>query len=251
MRKESLAFFTELLNTPSPSGAEQVAAEVFRNYTKPNADTVTTDVMGNVWARINPDAPRQIMLAGHIDEIGFIVHFVSDEGLVYFMPVGGHDSAIPIGQRVWIHSGKRRIPGVIGRKAIHLLTPDERKTKPELNELWIDIGAKNSKEVLSLIELGDVVTYQYEFQPLAGDMATARGFDNKMGAFVVAEAFRHLAENAPDKKVGVIAVGTTQEEIGLRGARTAAQALGCEAGIAVDVTHAIDYPSVAYPSISA
>lgn len=244
MRKESLAFFTEILNTPSPSGAEQQAAEVFRGYVKPFADKVSTDVMGNVWAHINPDAKRQIMLAGHIDEIGFIVHYVSDEGLIYFMPVGGHDSAIPLGQRVWIHSGKKRIPGVIGRKAIHLLTPDERKQKPELHDLWIDIGVASKKEALALIEIGDVVTYQWEFQPLAGDRTTARGFDNKMGAFVVAEALRHLAEKRPDKSVGVIAVGTTQEEIGLRGARTAAQAIGCEAGIAVDVTHAIDYPSV-------
>jgi endoglucanase len=244
MRKESLSFFTELLNTPSPSGYEQRAAEVFRRYTTSFADKVSTDVMGNVWAQINPDAPRQIMLAGHIDEIGFIVHYVSDEGLIYFMPVGGHDSAIPLGQRVWIHSRKTRVPGVIGRKAIHLLTPDERKQKPELHDLWIDIGAKSKKEALDGIELGDAVTYQWEFQALAGDRATARGFDNKMGAFVVAEALRHLAEKGTAKGVGVIAVGTTQEEIGLRGARTAAQAIGCEAGIAVDVTHAIDYPSV-------
>ncbi|MBA3724926.1 MAG: M42 family metallopeptidase [Armatimonadetes bacterium] len=244
MRKESLAFFKELVNTPSPSGYETKAAEVYRTYTKPFADEIRTDVMGNVWAIINPKAKRQVMLAGHMDEIGFAVHYVSDEGLLYFSAIGGHDSAIPVGQRVWIHGPKGRVPGVIGRKAIHLLTQDERKQKPELDDLWIDIGVSSRDDAMGLIELGDVVTYQWEFQKMAGDVVTARGFDNKMGCFIVAEALRHLSEKKPNKDVGVIAVATVQEEIGLRGARTSAIGTQAEAGIAVDVTHAIDYPSV-------
>ncbi|MGI8924413.1 MAG: M42 family metallopeptidase [Fimbriimonadales bacterium] len=244
MRKESLAFFKELVNTPSPSGYETKAAEVYRSYAKPFADEIRTDVMGNVWAMINAKAKRQVMLAGHMDEIGFAVHYVSDEGLLYFSAIGGHDSAIPVGQRVWIHGPKGQVPGVIGRKAIHLLTQDERKQKPELDDLWIDIGVSSRNDAMDLIELGDVVTYQWEFQKLAGDVVTARGFDNKMGCFIVAEALRHLSEKKPNKDVGVIAVATVQEEIGLRGARTSAIGTQAEAGIAVDVTHAIDYPSV-------
>lgn len=244
MRRESLAFLKELVSTPSPSGYEMAAAEVFRRYVAPFADDVKTDVLGNVCAAINPDARLKIMLAGHLDEIGFAVHYVSDEGYLHFQAIGGHDSVIPIGQRVWVHAKSGRVPGVIGRKAIHLLTTEERAKKPELHELWIDIGASNKDDALKRIELGDIVTYQWEFQKLTDDIATARGFDNKMGAFIVAEALRLLGENRPPRGVGVIAIGTVQEEIGLRGARTSAFASGAQVGFAVDVTHATDYPSV-------
>jgi endoglucanase len=217
---------------------------VYRSYVEPFAQQVTTDVHGNVAAALNPGAGMKIMLAGHMDEIGFIVHYVSDDGLIYFSGIGGHDSVIPVGQRVWIH-GKERVPGIIGRKAVHLLEEDERKKKPELKDLWIDVGAANRTEVEAVIELGDVVTFQYEFQQLMGDRATARGFDNKMGSFVVAEALRLLSlEGGLDPDVGVFAVATVQEEIGLRGARTSSFSINPQCGLAVDVNHAIDYPGV-------
>jgi putative aminopeptidase FrvX len=244
MHPSSLAFLRTIVDTPSPSGYEERAAEVYRQYTRDFADAVLTDVHGNVSAILNPNAEMKIMLAGHMDEIGFIVHHISDDGLIYFSGIGGHDSAIPAGQRVWIH-GKERVPGVIGRKAIHLLEDEERKKKPELKDLWIDVGATKREEVEEVIELGDVVTYQYEFQPLMGDRAAARGFDNKMGSFIVAEALRLLkADGGLDEGVGVYAVATVQEEIGLRGARTAAFAIHAQSGLAVDVNHAIDTPGL-------
>ncbi len=244
MRSESLMFLQDIVNTPSPSGYEERAAEVYRQYASGFADDVTTDVHGNVAAILNPAAEMRIMLAGHMDEIGFIVHYISDDGLLYFSGIGGHDSAIPVGQRVWVH-GKTRVAGVIGRKAIHLLDDDERKKKPELRDLWIDIGAKSRDEAETLVELGDVATFQAEFQALLGDRATARGFDDKMGSFVVAEALRLLKEDGGlDPAVGVYAVATVQEEIGLRGARTSAFSIDAQSGIAVDVNHAVDYPGV-------
>lgn len=244
MRRESLKFFKEIVNTPSPSGYEERAAEVYRNYTRAFADKMHTDVHGNVWAILNPDAKQKVMLAGHMDEIGFIVHYIDDNGFLYFSGIGGHDSVIPVGQRVWVH-GKKRIPGLIGRKAIHLLEDEERKKKPELKDLWIDVGASSREEVEKVIALGDVVTFQYEFEELMGDRATARGFDNKMGSFIVAEALRLLKEEGGlSKKVGVYAVATVQEEIGLRGARTASFGIAPQSGLAVDVNHAIDYPGV-------
>lgn len=244
MRAASLEFFKEIVNTPSPSGYEERAAEVYRQYTKPFADKIVTDVHGNVWSILNPDAEMKIMLAGHMDEIGFIVHYIDDNGFLYFSGIGGHDSVIPVGQRVWVH-GKKQVPGIIGRKAIHLLEEDERKKKPELKDLWVDIGASSREEVEKLISLGDVITFQYEFEMLMGDRATARGFDNKMGSFIVAEALRLLKEKGGlDKGVGVYAVATVQEEIGLRGARTSAFAIAPQSGLAVDVNHAVDYPGV-------
>jgi endoglucanase len=244
MRSESLDFFQSIVNVPSPSGYEERAAELYRQYTGAFADKVVTDVHGNVAAILNPDAPMKIMLAGHMDEIGFLVHYIGDDGMLYFSPIGGHDSAIAIGQRVWVH-GKSQIPGVIGRKAIHLLEDDERKKKPELRDMWVDIGAASRAEAEEIVSLGDVITYQYEFQKLLGDRYVARGFDNKMGSFIVAEALRHLKEEGGlDSSVGVYAVATVQEEIGLRGARTSAYWIEAQSGLAVDVNHAVDYPGV-------
>lgn len=244
MRPESLEFLKTLVDTPSPSGYEEKAAEVYRHYTKPYADKIDTDIHGNAYAILNPQADMKIMLAGHMDEIGFIIHYIDDDGYIYFSGIGGHDSAIPVGQRVWVW-GKERVPGVIGRKAIHLLEDDERKKKPELKDMWIDVGAANRAEAEAVIGLGDVVTFQYGFEKLMGDRATARGFDDKMGSFIVAEAIRLLKdEGGLDPKVGVYGVATVQEEIGLRGARTSAFGIGARSGLAVDVNHAVDYPGV-------
>lgn len=242
MRKASLDFLKTIADAPSPSGYEQPAARVYRAYTEPLADVVSTDVHGNVTAVLNPGASMRIMLAGHMDELGFIVHHIDKEGQLHFRTIGGHDSAVAIGQRVWIY-GKQRIAGVIGRTAIHLQDEAERKKKPEIKDMWIDIGATSREQAAEVVSLGDVATYQCEFQPLLGDRATARGFDNKMGTFIVAETLRLLKEDGGlDPDVGVYAVATVQEEIGLRGARTASYGIAAQTGVAVDVNHATDYP---------
>ena len=244
MKAESLDFLKRIVNAPSPSGYEQPAARVYRAYAEPFADRVTTDVHGNVAAVLNSHAATRVMLAGHMDEIGFIVHHIDDQGLLHFQAIGGHDSAIPVGQRVWVH-GRERIAGVIGRTAIHLQDEAERKRKPEFKDLWIDVGATSRAQAEEVVDLGDVATFQYEFQPLLGDRATARGFDNKMGSFVVVEALRLLKQDGGlHADVGVYAVATVQEEIGLRGARTASYAIAAQTGLAVDVNHAVDYPGV-------
>ncbi|MHC2020225.1 M42 family metallopeptidase [Methylobacterium sp. CM6247] len=244
MRPASVEFLKALTNVSSPSGYEQDAAKLYREYTGAFSDQVSTDAHGNVAAVLNPNASMKIMLTAHMDEIGFIVHYIDDSGLLYISGIGGHDSVIPLGQRVLVH-GKERVPGVVGSKAIHLLDEEERKQKPKLTDLWVDIGATSRTEVESIIQLGDVITYQYEFQALMGDRATARGFDNKAGLFIVAEALRALNEEGglhPD--VGVYAVASVQEEIGSRGARTSAFNIAPQTGLAVDVGHAIDYPAV-------
>lgn len=166
MRDQSLAFLRRLVETPSPSGYEHHVAELYRSYAAPFADAVSTDVHGNVAAVLQPAATTRIMLAGHMDEIGFIIHFIGKEGLFYFSAIGGHDSVIPVGQTVWVHGRNGRVGGVVGRRAIHLMDPDELKDKPKLKELWIDIGASSRQEAESAVALGDVVTYQQEFQLL-------------------------------------------------------------------------------------
>ncbi|HEY8575868.1 MAG TPA: M42 family metallopeptidase [Devosia sp.] len=245
MRDDSLDFLRRLVATPAPSGNEHRIAKNYRDYVGDFVETVSTDVHGNVMAAINPSAPMKVMLAGHMDEIAFIVHFIDDHGLLYFSAIGGHDSVIPVGQTVWVHGPKGQVPGVIGRKAIHLMDPDELKKKPQLKELWIDIGAATKAETEGVVDPGSYVTYQQDFQQLLGGRAVGRGFDNKAGLFIVAEALRLLAEEGGlEPSVGVYAVGTVQEEIGSRGAKTAAFAIEAQCGIAIDMEHAIDYPGV-------
>jgi putative aminopeptidase FrvX len=244
MRSESLDFLKAIVNAPSPSGFEERAAQVYRDYTMQFADEQRTDSHGNVFAILNPKAETRIMLSGHLDEIGFIVKYINDEGLIYFTKVGGHDTLIAVGQHVWIH-GKSKVPGVMGRKPIHMMSHDDRTKVPEFSDLWIDIGATSRAEVLEEVSLGDPITYMSEFQSLMGDRAAARGFDNKAGAFVVAEALRLLKEDGGlHGNVGVYATGTVQEEIGLRGATTAAYAIGAQSGIATDVSFATDHPGI-------
>jgi endoglucanase len=244
MRDQSVQFLKSLINAPSPSGFEQPVAQLYRGYVEHYADQVTTDQHGNVTAVTNPAAPMKIMLAAHMDEIGFVVHHIGEDGLLFFSTIGGHDSVIPVGQMVWVH-GTRRIAGAIGRKAIHLLSDEERKKKPEIRDLWIDIGATSRAEAEAVVEVGDVATYQYEFQTLLGSRAAARGFDNKVGLLIIAETLRLLREEGGlSSDVGVYAVGTVQEEIGSRGARTSAFRIGAQTGLAVDVEHAIDYPGL-------
>lgn len=244
MRTESFSFLDALIAAPSPSGYEEPAAAVVREYASGFADKVWTDTHGNTYAAINPDAPMKIMLAGHMDEIGFNVVHISDEGLIYVAGIGGHDTMIPLGQRVWVH-GRERVAGVIGRKPIHLLEEAERNKRPELHQMWVDIGAADKEEAEKYVSIGDPITYQVGLERLLGDRACARGFDNRIGTFCVMEAARLAKESGElDSQVGVFAVATVQEEIGLRGARTSAHALDPQTGLAVDVDFAIDTPGL-------
>ncbi len=240
MQQDSFDFLKRLVDTPGPSGYEQRVQRVFRDRVAAYAADVRTDVLGNVYATVNPGGAPRIMLAGHADEIGFQVRYISDEGMLYFGSIGGHDAIVTVGQRVTVHTANGPVTGVLGRTAIHLLDDEERKKTPKLDDLWIDIGAKDKAEAESVVAIGDCVTYQHELQRLRGELCVARSFDDKMGVFVVAEALRLLA--GTPLKAAVTGVSTVQEEVGLRGARTSAYDINPQIGIATDVGHATDYP---------
>jgi len=240
MQQDSFDFLKRLVDTPGPSGYEQQVQRLFRDRVTAYATDVRTDVLGNVYATMNPGGSPRIMLAGHADEIGFQVRYISDEGMLYFGSIGGHDVIVTVGQRVMVHTANGPIPGILGRTAIHLLDPDERKKTPKLDDLWIDIGAKDKADAESIVAIGDCVTYSHELQRLRGDLCVARSFDDKMGVFIVAEALRLLA--GKPIKATVIGVSTVQEEVGLRGARTSAYDVDPQIGIATDVGHSTDYP---------
>lgn len=240
MQQESFDFLKRLVDTPGPSGYEQKVQQVFRERVRPFCDVVTTDVLGNVIATRNPQNTPRVMLAGHADEIGFIVRYIDDNGMLYFGPIGGHDPIVSVSQRVRVHTDSGPILGVLGRKAVHLMDTDERAKAPKLEDLWIDIGVKNKDEAEKLVHIGDSITYAPELEVMQGDICTARSFDNKMGVFIVAETLRLLS----DKLVvaGIYGVSNVQEEIGLRGARTSSYGVDALVGIATDVCHAMDFP---------
>lgn len=243
MRKESRDFLEGLLNAPSLSGYEQPLQRVVRAWVSEYADEVTTDVNGNVIAALNPQGSPRVMLAGHCDQIGLMVQHVTDDGFLQFSAVGGIDAGVVPGVRVFVHTREGQIPGIIGRKPIHLQTPDERRgEKFELHKLWIDIGAANREEALKLVCIGDPVSFELGMLPLQGNLVAGPGMDDKVGVFAVMEALRLLSKRKP--KCAIFSVSTVQEELGLRGARTAAYAVDPQVGIAVDVTFATDYPGI-------
>jgi len=243
IRKKSLEFFKRLLNTSGPSGFEEETAKCYREYLAEFADRVYTDVTGNTFGVLNEQAPLKVMLAGHYDEIGFQITFISDEGLLYFRSVGGIDKLTVPGTEIEILTETQgRISGVIGKKPIHLLTSQERDKAMNLKDLWIDIGAENKKEAEKLVTVGDPVAYKSNCEILGKNRIKSKGLDDKIGAFIVAETLRELSMRKLD--VGVYCVGTVQEEVGLRGATTSAFGINPDVGFAVDVTFAADTPDI-------
>ena len=242
MNDSSIKFFETLLNTPGVSGYEEPVQQVVRDYASSFADTMTTDNHGNLILCKNPDAEIRLMFAGHCDQIGLLVSNIDDNGFIYTQTVGGWDPQQLIGQNMTIWTDSGPVEGVIARKAIHLLEESERKKVVRTKELWIDIGAKDRAEVESLVRVGDSVTLRLGMTKLRNGLITAPATDNRTGVWVAVEAMRLAAEMGT--KIGVYAVSTVQEEIGLRGARTAAFGIDPHVGVAIDVTHATDCPKV-------
>ena len=242
MLESARSFFESLLNTPGPSGYEQDVQKVVREYASTFADEVSTDVHGNVTIVVNPDATRRLMLAGHCDQIGMIVSHIDDNGFIYAQTIGGWDPQQLIGQRMIIWSETGPINALISRKAIHLLTDQERKQVVKLKDMWLDIGASSSDEASAMINIGDPVTLELGIREMQGNLANAPKMDNSCGVWVVVEAIRRAKELDP--QCGIYAVSTVAEEIGLRGARTSAFGINPDIGVAVDVTHSTDCPSV-------
>jgi len=198
--------------------------------------------MGNVFGIQNPDGQPRIMLAGHCDQIGFIVNHITDDGFLHLDPIGGVDPVVATSQRVSIMTRKGLIPGAIGRKAIHLMDDEDKKKVPKIHDLYIDVGATSKKDALNLVSIGDAGIFLQPYLELANDRAVSMAFDNKMGTWIVTETLRLLHKQAFDGCV--IGVSTVQEEIGLRGATASAFSSEAQVGIALDVAHGTDTPGI-------
>ena len=239
---ESKDFLHKLLLTPSPTGAEQPVQRLVRERMKEYADTVETDLHGNVIVALNPKAERKIMLAGHCDQIGLMIRSISNEGFLYVSALGGMDVGVLHGARVTVHSEKGPVQGVIGRKPIHHQSGEERERgRNDIEKMWIDIGAKNKREAERKVSIGDCVTFHLSVLEMSNGLICAPGLDDKVGLFVAMETLRVCS--AKRLSVGLYAVSTVQEEVGLRGAATSAYSINPEIGIAIDVTHATDNPA--------
>lgn len=245
MQKESYDFLVKLLETPSVSGFEMKIQSVVKRRMSRYVDDISVDVHGNLIAAFNPQGKVRVMLSGHCDQIGMMVRHIDDNGYIIVNEVGGLDPTVLPGSHVTIHTTSGPISGVLGHRPIHLISPAERGTKLELKKLWIDIGAKDGKEVRSRVSVGDSVTYELGVTKLGKHIISSPGCDNRVGTFVVMEALRLVASEVKRSKsfpVALFSASTVQEEIGLRGAKTAAYSIHPLVGIAVDVTHASDNP---------
>ena len=239
-------FLKRLLETPGPSGFESPPARVWREEAGKLAERTWSDVHGNSFAAVGEERRPRVMLAGHVDEIGLQITWIDESGFLYVDGIGGWDPVVLVGQRVRVVTDAGEVPGVVGRKPIHLMKDEERKKVPEIKDLWLDVGASSADEVTELgIRVGDPAVLGPSYQELAGGRIVSRAIDNRVGAYVVLEALRLLVDE-PAPHAGAVAVATVQEEIGYSGggARSSAWALEPDVALVVDVTFATDVPEV-------
>jgi endoglucanase len=237
---ETPALLDKLLRVAAPSGHEAPAAALWRE--EASFAEVSTDGIGSSIARVGDAAPL-LAVVGHIDEIGVAVTHIDENGFLWFVSIGGWDPQILVGQRVEIRTRDGIVPGVVGRKPIHLLEADQRKKVVELKSLHIDIGAADRDEASEMVRIGDPVVIAVDPVAMAGDRLVSRAMDNRLGSYIALEALRRCHERGT-LRGSVAAVAAVQEEIGTYGARTSAFELQPDLAVAIDVTHATDAPGV-------
>ncbi|MEP6677276.1 MAG: M42 family metallopeptidase [Ferruginibacter sp.] len=244
---EAYGFLRDYINNPSPTGFESSGQKMWLNYIKPFVDTQMTDPYGSAVGIINPAAPFKVVIEAHADEISWFVNYISPEGFIYLKRNGGVDHQIAPSMRVFIHGKKGPVKAIFGWPAIHtrMATSDSKEPTPKVDNLFLDCGAKNRKEVEALgIHIGAVATYEDGYEELAYDFLIGRAFDNRVGGFMIAEVARMLKQNKKKLPYGLYIVNAVQEEIGLRGAEMIARRIKPDVAIITDVTHDTNTPMV-------
>lgn len=232
----------KLSNASGVAGKEEEARNLLIEFLKPHADEVTIDRMDNVIAiKKGKKSKPKIMLAAHMDEVGLMVKTITKEGFLQFTKMGGIDDRILLAQKVNVLTDKAALPGVVGSKPPHIQKEDERKRIVAFDEMFIDIGAQDREDAKAMgIKIGDLVAFDVEYSKIAKDAVMGKAFDDRAGCAVMVETLKQLKET----DCTVCAVGTVQEEVGLRGAVTATFGVDPDIGIALDVTIAGDVPGV-------
>lgn len=233
----NVTLLKELCETPGTSGFEQPIRARILQELQGLVDEIKIDPMGNLIAIKKGKAPKKAMVAAHMDEIGFITSHIDEEGFIRFQPIGGFDPKTLTSQRVLVH-GKRDLLGVMGCKPIHIMTPEERKKPVPLNDYFIDLGMPK-EEVKKLVSIGDPITRKGDLVD-TGACVNGKSMDNRVSVFILIEVLRELKDQ--EVPYDIYAVFTVQEEVGLRGAATAAHHIDPDFGFGLDVTIAFDVP---------
>jgi putative aminopeptidase FrvX len=247
LNPQSLEFLKTYINNASPVGFESTGQKLWLDYLKPYVNTTFTDPYGTAVGVINPESPFKVVIEAHADEISWFVNYINAEGLIYLKRNGGVDHQVAPSQRVFIHGKKGPVKAVFGWPAIHtrLSNTESKEQQPKVENLFLDCGARNKKEVEELgIHVGAVVTYKDGFEELANDYLIGRAFDNRIGGFMIAEVARLLKENNITLPYGLYIVNAVQEEVGLRGAEMIARRIKPNIAIITDVTHDTSTPMI-------
>lgn len=233
-----LSILEQLTQLAGVSGREDAVRQYIAEQLPVHVQNVRTDVLGNLLAFVPGTGKHTVLLCAHMDEVGLMVRYVSAEGFVYFVPVGGIDPRTLLAQRVCIHTAQGDVPGVIGTKPAHVTTEAERGKAVPLTDLYIDTGLSGEAAVAQ-IQPGDAVTLERSFLTFGKGRISAKALDNRLGCFCVLEALKRVPLPVPNVQV----VFSAQEEVGLRGAEVAAFGLEADIALAVDTTGAADIPS--------
>ena len=246
LTNESYSFLKNYINNPSPTGFESSGQKMWLEYVKPFTDTFFTDPYGTAVGVINPTAAFKVVIEAHADEISWFVNYINPEGLIYLKRNGGVDHQIAPSMRVIIHGKNGPVKAVFGWPAIHTrMGSGDKETQPKVENLFLDCGARNKKEVEALgITIGAVATYEDGYEELAYDYLIGRAFDNRIGGFMIAEVARLLQLNKKKLPYALYVVNAVQEEIGLRGAEMIARRIKPDIAIITDVTHDTSTPMI-------
>lgn len=231
----------ESLQMASPSGSEEQVTSLFSKVISPFVDEVYTDVNGNCIAH-KKGSGQKIMLMAHADEIGLMISYIDDRGFLYFKEIGGIDTDLLPGQRISIMGQQGPITGVLGKKPIHLQEKSENNKALNPEDLWIDIAAKDKADAESKVQIGSVATFHGTPTQLSDTLLLSKSLDDKIGLAVLMGLAQNLQSEQTDKDIYLVA--SVQEELGARGAKMVTEAILPDVGIAIDVTHATDYPTM-------
>ncbi len=230
----------KLSNAAGVSGFEENIREIITDEVKGHVDEIETDNLGNlIMVKKGKDDGKKIMLAAHMDEIGLMVRHIDKEGFIKFSKIGGINDQMLLNQEVYIHTDNGNVLGVLGSKPPHRMKAAERKKAVEYENMFIDIGAKDKEEAEKIVSVGDVATIKREFSTLRGSIVAGKAFDNRVGCLVLIEVMKRIKSDAT-----IYAVGTVQEEVGLKGAKTSAFKINPDLAIALDVTISGDHPGI-------
>jgi putative aminopeptidase FrvX len=242
MTEQSKTFLYEYLNNASPTGFEASGQQIWLDYLKPYIDETIIDVYGTAVGVINPGQPYKVVIEAHADEISWFVNYIDDNGYIFVRRNGGSDAVIAPSMRCNLHTKKGVVKGVFGYPAIHVRDLGKDKA-PTVNDIFIDLGAANKKEVEEMgVHVGTVVTFEDGLTELNERYYVGRALDNRVGGFMIAEVARLLKENDIQLPYTLYVVNAVQEEIGLRGAEMIVRRLKPDVAIVTDVTHDTQSP---------